>query len=272
MAKDVYEQVIPSKNKGSSALRAAAESAISDDGVEQKSQSQREQYLADRQATKENFVANVQAVINSLKDMQGANGNKFYIRKEVQNFKEKDALKDDGTYNTPEIQLAIACNTSMPYDFKYNEWRSPDDVLYKHATYTSSSSKTTHDINMDMNGFFLTQATGTISKRIKPETSYTTKAAIGIFIRGNETQIVRMDQKSNKRWGSDAWDFSLRRWDATTGSVESDSLQNVFNAFSSWVMDNAELSREDLLTLADAIEKPHKPSLWQQIKNKWTLG
>ena len=271
MAKDENGQLITSTQKDTSALRAAAQIALSESGIEQKQQSQRDKYLADRNATRENFVANIPAVINSLKDMQGANGNKFFIRSKVQNFKEKTALKDDGTYRAPEIEIAIACNTSIPYDFKYNEFDDPNYVLYKHASYTSSGSKVTHDIDLGMNGLFLTEAKGTLSKRVKGETSYSSKPAIGLFIRGEDIQLIRMDKKTHG-WGFETWHSWLRHWEATTSSTQDGSLSKVFNGFSSWVMENAELSSEDLLTLADAIEKPHNPSIIQRIKNKWTLG
>lgn len=257
------------KDEKTSLFRQAAESALSEDSVAKKFQSQREKYLAERQATKENFVENVQAVINSLKNMRGANGNRFFILKDINNFKEKAALKDDGSYRTPEIMLAIACAASEPYNFKYRKWTSLGHVLYRHGSYTSSNKKPTHDIDIGMNGLFLTEAKGTISKYVGTKTSYYTKPAAAICIRGDEIQLVRMDKK---QYAPDCWHVMLNKWEATTGSTQDGSLQNVFNEFSKWVMDNAALAAEDLITLADAIEKPHKPSLTQRIKNKWQLG
>jgi hypothetical protein len=258
------------KDEKTSLFRQAAGHALNEESVKQKYQSQRVQYLADRQATKENFVENVQAVINSLKDMRGANGNRFFILRGIENFKEKDALMDDGNYLVPKIQFAIACAASEPYDFKYsNSWSSLDHVLYRHSSYTSSNKKPTHDIDIGMNGLFLTEAKGTISKYVDTKTSYYTKPAAAICIRGDEIQLVRMDKK---QYAPDCWHVMLNKWEATTGSTQNGSLQNVFNEFSKWVMDNAALSAEDLITLADAIEKPYKPSLTQRIKNKWQLG
>jgi len=257
------------KGTKTSLFRQAAQNALGEDSIAKKFQSQREKYLADRQATKETFVENVQAVINSLKDMRGANGNRFFILKDIKNFKEKAALKDDGSYRVPEIMFAIACVASEPYYFKYRERSSLNHLLYRHGSYTSSRKKPTHDIDIDTNGFFLTKAKGTVSKYVRTNTSYYTKPAAAICIRGDEIQLVRMDKKKYELY---SWHVMLNKWKATTGSAQDGSIGKVFNEFSKWVMDNAALTSEDLTTLADAIEKPHTPSLTQRIKNKWKLG
>lgn len=259
------------QNTAASIFANAAKSAI----TEEKVQSARDKYLNDRTAIKTAFVEKVQGVIKALQSLRGVNGERFHIIIDAKHFKEKKALKEDGTYRSPEILIAMAYEKEKPYRFSEDRWlHDAREALCRHGSYRTSGRIATHEVDTSLNGLFLTQADSTVYELGKSETRYVSQPAIGIFIDQENIQTVRCDKKPTQAsrpfedWG---WGYNLTHWHRINTPLN-DSIAPSYNEISEFITDNCTIKRKQLLTLADKMEQPYKPSVLQRISNKLKFG
>lgn len=231
----------------------------------------RDQYLADRVKVKAMFVEKVQGVIKSLEKLRGIDGKKLHVIVQPFNFKEKDALKDDGSYKKPEILIAAVYEKSLPYKLEnLSSWRDLRREINSYASFYNDGKRLVSTSDTSMNGFFLTSAkTRTYEKVRDPSFTYYKKPVLGLNIDAKNLHTVRYDILAKEKNWDAPW--STNEWHSIFTS-HTDGLSAMFNEISDFLVKNATLPKKDLIALGEALDKPYKPSLWQQFKNWRAFG
>ncbi len=230
------------------------------------------QHHQNRDLVKNIYNTKFKAILTALKGMEDAKGNKFHVMISEGNMKPEESIVDEGTYYAPKISIGIACATSRPYGFEHKK-KHPTmlkETLKEYTSHTTYNSKTTHDVNLDLNGLFTTGAKGTISERGEKETTYHTRPAIGIFISPDNIEVVRFDKK-RPLTGDMIWDFS----NFYGASIATEKAETTLPEFAEWIIQNSELSQEDLAELNHVFANPDSLSTIDTIKytlRSWGLG
>lgn len=254
-----------------SVFKTAAQKLENGKHTPEAKEARRQQYLEDRATVQATYETKLKGILSALKTVRGLNGEQFFTFVSEENQKESAALTKDGTYSTPQVQIAIAYGDDEPYAFKYKKsYHSPRKVLMEYASYTRRDDKVTHDIDMDLNGFFLTKAQGRISKRGETKTTYFSRPAIGIFMDAEKIKLVRFDKELRRPsggWDDFGWGYNFRNWEKISIPT-SDPIDQIYQQISEWIVDNApELQKEDLEKLAARIEAPEDVPVIERISN-----